>query len=204
MGFCPQHNCLFDHLTVVEHFWFFYTLKEGGGDWEQDSNKLCLSLGMENFKTKVTVLLGHNGAGKTTTYSMICGSTTITSGSITILGQNLQENLSVCRSNMGFCPQHNCLFDHLTVVEHFWFFYTLKEGGGDWEQDSNKLCLSLGMENFKTKLASKLSGGEKRKLCLAMAFTGGSKILMLDEPTAGMDPQARKTVTEFITKKKEN
>ncbi|PIO75056.1 ABC transporter, ATP-binding protein, partial [Teladorsagia circumcincta] len=112
----------------------------------------------------VTVLLGHNGAGKSTTYSMICGSTFITSES-------------------GFNASH--------LLETF-------------VDDIEAQVLCGRVNNTAFLLASKLSGGEKRKLCLAMAFIGGSKILMLDEPTAGMDPHARKTVAEFITKRKQD
>ncbi|KAK6061486.1 hypothetical protein COOONC_00847 [Cooperia oncophora] len=111
---------------------------------------------------KVTVLLGHNGAGKSTTYSMICGTTNMTTGkyftmvrvidlgSITIFGQNLQTNLSSCRSSMGFCPQFNCIFEHLTVNDHFWFFSKLK-GGGGWKVDADELCSSVGMQSLRKK-----------------------------------------------------
>ncbi|KAK6038573.1 hypothetical protein COOONC_23921 [Cooperia oncophora] len=72
-------------------------------------------------------------------------------GSITIFGQDLRRNLSSCRSSMGFCPQFNCIFEHLTVNDHFWFFSKLKGAGGDWEADADVLCSSVGMQHLRRK-----------------------------------------------------
>ncbi|EPB79814.1 ABC transporter, ATP-binding protein [Ancylostoma ceylanicum] len=152
----------------------------------------------------VTVLLGHNGAGKSTTYAMICGTTRATNGSITICGLNIYENLHECRRKMGFCPQTNCIFLHLTVDDHLWFFYKLKEEEGDWRKDASDLCENLGMQHLLGRMAGELSGGEKRKLCVAIAFIGNNRLVMLDEPTAGMDPESRRTVELLVEKEKTN
>ncbi|KAK6050051.1 hypothetical protein COOONC_05666 [Cooperia oncophora] len=105
---------------------------------------------------------------------------------------------------MGFCPQWNSIFECFTVDDHLWFFFKLKGGDGNWKENANELCSSLDMQQLRKKKASKLSGGEKRKLCLAMAFIGGSRLLILDEPTAGMDPHSRRIVTDFVIKQKQD
>ncbi|KAK6038341.1 ABC transporter, ATP-binding protein [Cooperia oncophora] len=163
--------------------------------WETTGEVAVNGLSMKACVGEVTVLLGHNGAGKSTTYNMICGFTS----SITIFGKDVERNF---HSNMGFCPQWNSIFECFTVDDHLWFFFKLKGGEANWKENANELCSSLGMQHLQEKNASELSGGEKRKLCLALAFIGGSRLLILDEPTAEMDPHSRKIVTDFIIKQK--
>ncbi|EPB72606.1 ABC transporter, ATP-binding protein [Ancylostoma ceylanicum] len=123
-------------------------------------------------------------------------------GEITILGKRLSTGVCASRSSVGFCPQTNCVFNSLTVEDHLWLFFILKGGVGIWKDEADILCMQLDMMFIMKKKAKKLSGGEKRKLCLAMAFIGGSELVMLDEPTAGLDPQARISVKKMIEHKK--
>ncbi|KAK6060805.1 hypothetical protein COOONC_01533 [Cooperia oncophora] len=143
---------------------------------------------------------------------MICGSTR----SITIFGQNLRTNLSSCRSSMGFCPQFNCIFEHLTVNDHFWFFSKLK-GGGGWKVDADELCSSLGMQSLRQKASDTISKIQciphvtvfetlwrrKKETMPSTGICRRIQLLVLDEPTAGMDPQSRRIVTDFIIKQKQ-
>ena len=78
------------------------------------------------FKGQITALLGHNGAGKTTTISMLTGLFTPTGGRALINGLSVVEDIDLIRTNLGICPQHNVLFDRLTVREHLYFFSLLK------------------------------------------------------------------------------
>uniref|UniRef100_A0A8C1TGV2 ABC transporter domain-containing protein n=1 Tax=Cyprinus carpio TaxID=7962 RepID=A0A8C1TGV2_CYPCA len=99
------------------------------------------------------------------------------------------------------CPQHNVLFDKLSVEEHLWFYSRLK---GMAEEDIQKE-----MDKWVNTLAfcaytfSTLSGGMKRKLSVAIAFVGGSRAVILDEPTAGVDPYARRAIWDLILKYKQ-
>ncbi|KHJ97279.1 ABC transporter, ATP-binding protein [Oesophagostomum dentatum] len=121
---------------------------------------------------------------------------------ITILGKRRSNSIWETPAPIGFCPQSNCLYDNLTVEDHLWLFFVLKRGKGEWKDEADLLCTQLEMSDLMGKRANKLSGGEKRKLCLAMAFIGGSELIMLDEPTVGMDPQSRILVKKLVEEKK--
>ncbi|KHJ94177.1 ABC transporter, ATP-binding protein [Oesophagostomum dentatum] len=170
--------------------------------WETTGEVAVKQFSMKAHRGQVTVLLGHNGAGKSTVYSMICGLTRATTGNITLLGRPLSNRICGDRSYLGYCPQSNCIYDCLTVENHLRLFFALNGGEGCWYDEAEMLCTQLGLTKLVKKKAGKLSGGEKRKLCLAMAFIGGSELVMLDEPTAGMDPQSRTLVRKLIERKK--
>ncbi|KAK6745901.1 hypothetical protein RB195_012171 [Necator americanus] len=172
--------------------------------WETTGEVAVRNFNMKAYRGQVTVLLGHNGAGKSTTYAMICGTTPATAGTITVLGEQISTSICGMRPAVGFCPQTNCIYKKLTVEDHLWLFFILKGGKGVWKDEADLLCIQLDMVHLSKKKAGKLSGGEKRKLCLAMAFIGGSELVMLDEPTAGLDPQSRVIVKKLIETKKKD
>ena len=142
------------------------------------------------YAGQLTALLGHNGAGKSTTFSMLTGVIPSSSGTAYINNYNIQDALPQIRQSLGLCPQFNTLFDTLTVMEHLEFFCKLK--GRVWDlHEAMDILTRLKIDFKKDALASTLSGGQKRKLSLSIALIGGSEIVMLDEPTSGMDPGAR-------------
>jgi ABC-type multidrug transport system ATPase subunit len=112
---------------------------------------------------------------------MITGLAKPNSGSIQVNGVDIVENTAEARKVLGYCPQHNLLFDDLTVYEHLKFFSKLKENFDEKEID-NMLEL-INLSDKKHNLSKTLSGGMKRKLSVAIAFIGGSKIVILDEPS---------------------
>ncbi|CAD6193200.1 unnamed protein product [Caenorhabditis auriculariae] len=152
--------------------------------------KAVEKLNLKMYPGQITVLLGHNGAGKSTTFSMLTGVGVPTSGTAYINDYDIRESLPKIRKQMGLCPQYNTLFDNLTVMEHLEFFCKLKERPYD-EKDAMDTLEKLKIEFKANAFAGTLSGGQKRKLSLAIALIGGSEIVMLDEPTSGMDPGAR-------------
>ncbi|XP_054279050.1 phospholipid-transporting ATPase ABCA1-like [Macrosteles quadrilineatus] len=154
---------------------------------------------LDIYEGEITALLGHNGAGKTTTMSILCGLYSPSKGSVIVDGVNIFDDMDRFRHNLGLCPQHNLLFSYLTVLEHLVFFGMLKGLPKDRaEAVGMKLLVSFHITNKSNQYVAQLSGGMKRKLCLAIALMGDPKILMLDEPTAGMDPESRREVWDIL------
>ena len=161
-------------------------------------------LDLDMFKGQIFALLGHNGAGKTTTISMLTGMLACTSGEMTVNNLNFKTDMAEIRKTLGVCPQHDILFKTLTVEEHLYLFCKFK-GIQDKQQiqtliDEKLVDIDL-LEKRKTK-AGNLSGGQKRKLSLAIALIGGSTIVMLDEPTSGMDLTARRKMWDMLKREK--
>lgn len=100
---------------------------------------------------------------------------------------------------MGVCPQHDILFEQLTPEEHLDIFYDFKGGDpANKQQEIADIIRDVGVLPDKNKPASSLSGGNQRKLSVAIAMCGGSKLVLLDEPTAGMDLSARRGLWDML------
>lgn len=162
------------------------------------------SLNLDMFENEITVLLGHNGAGKTTTMSMLTGMTTPTSGTALVNGFNIRTQINDVRGSVGLCPQHNILFDELTVREHLVFYSRVKgmESMAEIEAEVRRFLGIIQLEEKANAASKTLSGGMKRKLSVCIAFCGGSKVVFCDEPTAGMDPAARRALWDIFALEK--
>uniref|UniRef100_A0A8C2WVA7 ATP binding cassette subfamily A member 3 n=1 Tax=Cyclopterus lumpus TaxID=8103 RepID=A0A8C2WVA7_CYCLU len=151
------------------------------------------------FEGQITVLLGHNGAGKTTTLSMLTGLFPPTSGRAYINGYDICQDMALIRRSLGLCPQHDVLFDNLTVREHLLFYAQLKGFSKDKIPDEvDRIIRILNLEDKRHARSKTLSGGMKRKLSIGIALIGDSKVVMLDEPTSGMDPSARRATWDLL------
>ncbi|ELW62507.1 ATP-binding cassette sub-family A member 3 [Tupaia chinensis] len=162
-------------------------------------------LSLNFYEGQITVLLGPNGAGKTTTLSILTGFYRPTSGKVYISGYDISKDMVQVRKSLGFCPQDNLLFKNLTVSEHLYFYCVIR--GAQPEKHSaetNKILTSFGMLQKSNELSKNLSGGMKRKLSIIIALTGGSKVVILDEPTSGMDPASRRATWDLLQQYKEN
>ncbi|XP_049888886.1 retinal-specific phospholipid-transporting ATPase ABCA4 [Epinephelus moara] len=159
----------------------------------------CLSINF--YESQITSFLGHNGAGKTTTMSILTGLYPPTSGTAYINGKDIRTDIDTIRSSLGMCPQYNILFKHLTVEEHI-LFYSLLKGRTqeEAEMEVEDMLLDLGLPHKRDEEAQNLSGGMQRKLSVAMAFVGGSKVVILDEPTSGVDPYSRRSIWDLLLK----
>ena len=156
-------------------------------------------LSFDIYRNEVFGFLGPNGAGKTTTISMICGLMPPSSGSISfhLNGTNRQREI---KSQLGYCPQENIFWPKLTCREQMIFMaemYGLK--GKPVSKRSDELLGLMGLKEKSNVLAGKLSGGMKRRLSICLALVHDPDILILDEPEAGLDPQSRLLVRDFIT-----
>nr|XP_014349981.1 PREDICTED: ATP-binding cassette sub-family A member 1-like isoform X3 [Latimeria chalumnae] len=161
-------------------------------------------LSVNFYENQVTSFLGHNGAGKTTTMSILTGLFPPTSGTALIYGKDIRTEIDSIRKNMGMCPQHNVLFDQLTVEEHIYFYARLKgKSTKEVKEEIDFMIEDVGLPHKRKDMVKNLSGGMQRKLSVAIAFVGGSKLVILDEPTAGVDPYARRGIWELLLKYKQ-
>ncbi|XP_058488295.1 retinal-specific phospholipid-transporting ATPase ABCA4a isoform X2 [Solea solea] len=158
-------------------------------------------LSISFYESQITAFLGHNGAGKTTTMSILTGMFPPTSGTATIYGKDIRTDMNAIRLSLGMCPQHNILFQHMTVAEHI-LFYSLLKGRpiAEAEEEVENMLQDLGLPHKRDELTQNLSGGMQRKLSVALAFVGGAKVVILDEPTSGVDPYSRRSIWDLLLK----
>ncbi|HEX6035031.1 MAG TPA: ABC transporter ATP-binding protein [Anaerolineales bacterium] len=156
-------------------------------------------LSLEVYEGEVFGLLGPNGAGKTTSINMICGLLKPDSGQVTIRGKLITNGDASVRTRVGVCPQNIVLWGQLTCLEQMQFIgemYGMR--GKNARERGEKLLKELDLNDKRDKLAHTLSGGMQRRLNLAMALVHDPEILVLDEPEAGLDPQSRVLVREYV------
>ena len=157
------------------------------------------NVSLEMYEGQIFVLLGPNGAGKTTAISMLTGLLEPTSGTATFFGQDILTNQAAARTSMGVCPQHDVLWPELTVKEHLDTFAAIKGvpvAGVAGEVAT--IIKEVGLTEKVHTQVHALSGGMKRKLSVAIALIGGSKVVILDEPTSGMDPYSRRSTWNIL------
>jgi ATP-binding cassette subfamily A (ABC1) protein 1 len=188
---------------------------EGGGDWMVKVvglNKKYAGRGGAPAKHAVRDLhlaipegqcfgfLGVNGAGKTTTMSMLTGDETPSGGDAWLNGSSVLHELHKVRQYVGYCPQFDPLLDKMTATETLYMFGRLKGVPSALLGPLVKeLITRVGLDDFADKLAGGYSGGNKRKLSLAVALLGRPKVVFLDEPSTGMDPVARRKMWAVIS-----
>lgn len=138
--------------------------------------------------SEVFGFLGVNGAGKSTTFSMLTGERVPSSGNAYLQGKSILTEQSEIRQIVGYCPQHDALEGMLTCREHLQMYAKIKGVPRvEINRQVNELLDDLALSRFATKQAHQLSGGNKRKLCVAIAMIGKPGLMLLDEPSSGMD-----------------
>ncbi|KAI1891830.1 hypothetical protein AGOR_G00147780 [Albula goreensis] len=169
--------------------------------YKQGAKLAVNHLSLKFYEGQITSFLGHNGAGKTTTMSILTGLFPPTAGTIYVKSMDIRSDMDIIRQTLGVCPQHNVLFDILTVEEHVWFYGRMK-GLSDCEvrKEMDQLLEDVGLLHKRNEQTKNLSGGMQRKLSVAIAFVGGSKVVVLDEPTAGVDPYSRRGIWDLLLK----
>jgi len=145
-------------------------------------------------------LLGPNGAGKTTLISILCGLAKTTSGTALISKFDINSDMHRVHDILGFCPQHDILWPDLSVMEHLLFYCRLKNYDKKYElKHVIQLAERIGLGGMHLdKRVSQLSGGMKRRLSIAISMVGEAKLVLLDEPTTGLDPESRRAVWDII------
>ncbi|KAJ3069766.1 hypothetical protein HDU98_007180 [Podochytrium sp. JEL0797] len=145
---------------------------------------------------KLFALLGQSGAGKTTTTNILCGKTIQSSGSIRISLPGSSKGKVRLSELIGVCPQKDVLFDEMTAREHVYLYAAIKNA--DVKNEGMHVLRAVNLENVADDRVGTFSGGMKRRLSLTLSTIGNTRILFLDEPTTGLDPQNRKHVQQFI------
>ncbi|MFT7798628.1 ATP-binding cassette sub-family A member 1-like isoform X2 [Arapaima gigas] len=169
--------------------------------YKQGAKLAVNHLNLKFYEGQITSFLGHNGAGKTTTMSILTGLFPPTAGTVYVKGMDIRTDMAIIRKTLGVCPQHNILFDILTVEEHVWFYGCLKGlSRTEVRDEMEKLLEDVGLVHKRHEQIKNLSGGMQRKLSVAIAFVGGSKVVILDEPTAGVDPYSRRGIWDLLLK----
>ncbi|KRW98659.1 P-loop containing nucleoside triphosphate hydrolase [Pseudocohnilembus persalinus] len=148
------------------------------GKFNKVQNKALNCLNLEIQQNEVVGLLGHNGAGKTTLINILTGILQKDEGKIYINGKDIEQDLNIIRQQIGVCPQFDILWQELTAKEHIQIFCQLRVGT--------------------------YSGGMKRRLSFAISNIGNPSIILLDEPTTGLDPKTRRQIWDIIKKAKKN
>lgn len=144
-------------------------------------------------------LVGPDGAGKTTTLRLICGALKLDGGRASIAGQDVTRASEAARAQIGYLAQRFSLYGDLTVAENLRFFaeaHSLKPD--EWKPRTQEVLKFVGLAEFADRLADQLSGGMKQKLGLATALVHRPKVLLLDEPTGGVDPVTRQDFWQLI------
>ena len=146
-------------------------------------------------------LLGLNGAGKTTTFKCITQELSPDNGKIYINGRDMSNNFSELSSIFGYCPQFDAIFEYMTVYENLEFYGKIKGIKKEYlDKVINAMIEEMSLSEFSSKIAGRLSGGNKRKLSVAISFLCSPPIVLLDEPSTGMDPEARRFMWSVIHK----
>ncbi|WP_240921636.1 ABC transporter ATP-binding protein [Thermococcus sp. 21S9] len=144
---------------------------------------------------EIHAYLGHNGAGKTTTFRLILGLLVPDSGRVEVLGVNPLKNPEV-RAKIGYLQEYDLLYPNLTVLDNLRRYALLK---GVYDEDELRELLDFfELEEYAKKKVSALSSGTRRRVAIARAFLGRPEVLILDEPTRGLDPEWRLRFKRFL------
>jgi ABC-2 type transport system ATP-binding protein len=164
-----------------------------------DTRQVVSGVSFSAAPGQIIGLLGPNGAGKTTTVSMICGLTVADKGSVLLAGERIDSDTNAAKRKIGFVPQDIALYEGLSAIgnlETFGALYGLK--GAQLRERSLAALELVGLADRAHDKPEKFSGGMKRRLNIACALVHDPDILLLDEPTVGIDPQSRNAIFDNL------
>ncbi|HEU4610928.1 MAG TPA: ATP-binding cassette domain-containing protein, partial [Kofleriaceae bacterium] len=173
------------------------TLRGLGRDY--GARRAVDAIDLDVARGEIIGLLGPNGAGKTTTISMVCGVVTPTRGAVTIGGVSLAEKPFVAKAKLGLVPQDLALYEELDAVQNLRYFGALY--GLEGKRLAQRIAWVLevvGLGERAREPVKRFSGGMKRRLNIAAGLVHEPELLVLDEPTVGVDPQSRNHIFEVV------
>lgn len=164
-------------------------------------SNLALNGFTANLESGIYALLGPNGSGKSTLMNIITDNLKSDKGEITFDGENTLKMGVRFREKLGFMPQYPGLYPNFTVERFLWYMATLKDmNREEAARQISEILEAVELDDVKNRKIGALSGGMKQRLCLAQAVLGDPEILILDEPTAGLDPKQRISIRNYISK----
>ena len=170
-----------------------------------DKNVVVDNINLNIDQGEIYGFLGPNGAGKSTTISMICALLRPTAGDIEVLGHNTKKEISKIKKSLGLVPQNIAVYNEFTAYENIKFFGELYGLRGETLKSSIDEALEFtGLGEYRNKKAKTFSGGMLRRLNIACAIIHKPKIIIMDEPTVGIDPQSRNHIMNSVKKLNEN
>ncbi|PHV70021.1 export ABC transporter ATP-binding protein [Sporanaerobium hydrogeniformans] len=170
------------------------------GLYKNFGEKVALTnLNLEVEEGEIYGLLGPNGAGKSTTLHIICGLLRQDRGNVRVFGKETCKQMKAIKAHLGLVPQELGLFEELTAYENISFFVSLYGiKGKKLEEKTLKALEFVGLEGKRRDKVKSFSGGMKRRLNIACAIAHEPRLIIMDEPTVGVDPQSRKHILEAI------
>lgn len=185
-----------ENIVIAENLYKHFIVKPGKKKIDALTN-----INIEIPAGKLTALIGPDGAGKTTFMRLICGLMMPSEGNITVLGINTKENPQEIQNRISYMPQRFGLYEDLSIQENLNLYADLYGVPKEIREDRfDQLLKMTGLEEFTKRQAGKLSGGMKQKLGLACTLVRSPELLLLDEPTVGVDPLSRRELWEILQK----
>lgn len=152
-------------------------------------NKALKNISFDVKRGEILGFLGPNGAGKSTTMNIICGCISANEGSASVCGYDVLENPRIVKSKIGYLPEQPPLYFDMTVIEYLNFVYELKNVKLNKKQHIEDVMKLVQIDDIKKRMIRNLSKGYKQRVGLAQALIGDPEVLILDEPTVGLDPK---------------
>lgn len=185
-----------ENIVIAENLYKHFIVKPG-----KKKIDVLTNINIEIPAGKLTALIGPDGAGKTTFMRLICGLMMPSEGNITVLGINTKENPQEIQNRISYMPQRFGLYEDLSIQENLNLYADLYGVPKEIREDRfDQLLKMTGLEEFTKRQAGKLSGGMKQKLGLACTLVRSPELLLLDEPTVGVDPLSRRELWEILQK----
>lgn len=164
------------------------------------SNKVLDNISFSVRKGEIMGFLGPNGAGKSTTMNIICGLVSASEGNVEVCGFDVLENPKMTKSRIGYLPEMPPLYFDMTVSEYLYFVYDLKKVKDSKKEYIENIMKLVKISDVKDRMIKNLSKGYKQRVGLAQALIGDPEVLILDEPTVGLDPKQIVEIRNVIKK----